>query len=340
MPAAAEKFTARHGILLGLETSYGSADALSASSDAILTDGLVQAAPDWAHAGEHDADVAEIPYARGPASGAFVEGVEVPVLVRGANVAYSSSEFPRDIHELLRICGFSVATSTTSGSESQTYDPETDDSAFASGVMEMYDQGEKMVLAALYGSLSFEVEAGGFMRATPTLSGIVDTLPTDASVPDLSSAIDSFQPPKAVGLSFNIGNYTAPRVRSISFDQNRQIGSRLDLNESDAHAGFAAVRSQPELSVTLEASALQGDPFHASGGIDPYELFAQNKEISTSFSLGSTQYNRLTATASQAQLAQPPEKDADAEGVALWNLTFQLNESGFGSKDYLQLVFD
>lgn len=340
MPSQVEKQTLDHGLLLATEASYGAGGSLAGTDDAVLVEEPVEIVPSYAGSGERGPSVGRGgPWQKAPPVGRFAEGFTIPVLVRGADEAYSSSIFPSDIHVPLRISGHDVSTDSSAGTESQTYTPTVDASSYASGVVESYTRGELQTVEGVLGSLSMEFEDSGFLRADVECSGLVTTDPTDASVPSLT--LDTHQPPKGENLQLSVGNLTAGRIRSLTFNQNRAIGPRLDRNASDAHGGFHGGAIDPELQVEIEATALStASPPHEASSIDPYELYALATVLEVSFTIGSTQYNRMTFTASQAQISAEPEKGEDAEGVALWTLTFQLGQSSPGAGDWYTITFD
>lgn len=340
MPNQVEKQNLDHGLMLGLEGSYGGGGTLAGADDAILVEEPVEIVPQYAGSGDRGPSVGRGgPWQKAPPVGRFAEGFTIPVLVRGAGEAYSSSIFPSDIHELLRISGHNVTTVSTAGSETQTYDPTVTASEYASGFLESYTRGEKMPVEAVVATLSMEFQDNGYLQAAAECSGIITTDPTDASVPSLT--YDDHQPPKGDNISLTIGNLTAGRIRSLTFNQNRAVGPRRDWNEAGGHGGFHLGSVNPELQVLLEATALStASPPHEAASIDPYELYALATEVAVSFTIGTTQYNKMTFTASQAQISQEPEKDDDAEGVALWNLTFQLGQSSPGAHDFYTILFD
>lgn len=337
MPAP-DKITVRHGVLAKLESAYDegySTTSPSEGSDAIQPERKFDI-PDLDHAlsGERNLEGgAGGPIERGSADGRFAEGIVIPVAFRGPGSAYAQAG-DLEADPLLQACGHTATVDTTSGSEKITYSPTTDLSDLASIAAGFYAHGQLWKATAGLGSLSFTITDEGFLVFEPEFSFKFSDAVSDASVPSMT--FGSQIPPKAVNLSVSIGNFTSGRVRSISFTQNREIGGRRDLN-AGGHAGFAPGQVDPRLEVTLEADALaSASPWHDSSDLDPYRLFEDAESVSVSFTVGSSSYNQLTFTASQAQLVSNPGDDAD-DPNALWNLEFMLAQSAPLADDFYSI---
>lgn len=337
--ALASKLRIKHGLLMVTESGYGDGGSPTGADDAILVEEPVVIVPEYLESGERSPEVGQGGhYPKAQPGGRQAVSFVVPVLGRGADEAYSASVVPPELDVLLQICGHTSTLDDTGGSETYTYDPTSDPSQYTSGFMEAYADGEQVDVKGIFGTMSFEIAGPTFSRWEAECSGFIDTDPSDASVPSLT--IDDHQPPKAEGITLTIGDYT-PVVRAVRFNQNRAIGPRPDQNASSGHAGFNAGRALATLEVDIEADTLStSSPYHESDKLDPYQLHQLATSLGLSFTVGDNQYNRFTFSADQAQVNAAPEKGEDAEGVALWTLSFQLNQTAPGADDAYQIVFD
>lgn len=335
MPSVAEKFLITHGLGAILEGSYGAGGAFTYPADAVLVEERVELVPVYNVDGERSPGTGQGGRYFKVSPGGRHADFTVAALARGANAAYSASVFPPDLHVLLRACGLSVTTDVTVSAESQTYAPDT--TPDGSAALEAYTRGEKFLLTGVLGSLSFEIAGPAFARFEFALRGIMDTAPSDAAVPDLSG-IPQHQPPKAEAITLNIGDYAAPRVKAVRFNENRNLQNRNDLNAASGFAGIGQGFRNPLLEVDIEQSALVGTPFHAAGGIDAYALHEAATALGLDFTVGSVQYNRFTFDCNQAQITDL-SKGEEGE-VALWTVQFGLAQTVPGGDDDYSLIFD
>lgn len=326
--AAPDKITVRHGLLAKLEGSYDeghSTTSPAAGSDAIQPERQFDI-PELEHAfsGERNIEAgAGGPLERVAASGRFAEGIVLPVAFRGPGSAYTAAS-DLELDPILQACGHTATVDTTSGSETVTYSPTTELSNLASIAASFYARGQLWKATAGLGSLSWTITDEGFLVTEPEFSFRFGDPVTDATVPSMT--FQSTIPPKATNLSVSIGNFTSGRIRSIEFSQNREIGGRRDMSVG-GHSGFAPGQMDPRLTITLEADALAASsPWHTSSDFDPYRFFEDAESVSVSFTVGSTQYNKLSFSASQAQLVGNPSEDDDGPS-AVWSLEFILANS-------------
>lgn len=337
MASQAEKLLITHGLGAALESTYGGGHPTSFTypDDAILVEERVEVTPIFNTDGERSPGTGQGGRYLKVSPGGRHADFTIAVLARGSNAAYSSSVFPSDLHVLLRACGHSVTTVASVGVESQTYAPDT--TPDGSAALQAFSRAEQFDLTGVLGSMSFTIDGPTFTRFDFALRGIMDTDPVDAAVPDLSG-IAQHQPPKAEAITLNIGNYVAPRVKSVTFNQNLNLQNRNDVNAASGFAGIAQGFRDPQLEVVLEASALEGSPFHGTTGIDPYALWEAATQLPVDFTVGSTQYNRFTFSAPQAQITNV-DKGEEGE-VALWTVQFGLAQTVPGADDDYSLVFD
>lgn len=328
-------------LLLAIEGSYNAGGAVSAATDGIqlfepargklgaLFDGSRRPPPGTAGYQQRLVPAGKI--------------IDLPVKheARGYGAAYSASNKP-SLHRLLQIAGFDAAVTTGAGVEKWVYTPTPGPTGYSSGVAEAYAIGQKLPLQGIYADLtSITSDDGGPPVWEFLLRCIAGTL-SDVAVPTVTYRdVAANQPPTPAPMSFTLGNFTGARVRKWAFKLGRTIGQRLDQNSSGLTAGFSPSgrpSRTPELTVTFEATTLQGSPFHAANAIDPYKLYENATPLAMSLQVGATQYNRFKL-ASSVQLMDYPEEDED-EGGALWTTRLQLNPSALNLNDDVTFTFD
>lgn len=321
------------GLMLALESVYGTAVALAAATDGVLA----LEAPDvelaYAHDGSRNGTSPGIgPLKRVGKSGRNGTVKAVTEAIGGA-AAYSASVKP-SIHNLLRVCGFGATLDAGLGVEKYTYAQVA--SAYASGTLESYVNGQKYPLAGVYGDISMGVEAGAVPRWEANLMGIATAVPTDAAVPAIT--YPSASPPKAETMVLTVGSYLPVIVKEASYTLNRAIAPRAYDNTGNRHGGFAIGRPAPTLELVIEMVNLAASPFHTVTALNPYELAERGTSVVTSFEVGSVQYNRFKLSAAQAQITDAEELE---EGpTAMWRLKFQLNPSTYTALDTHSWIFN
>lgn len=328
------------GLLLKLEASYAAGGSVAAASDGFLLAAPATPTLEYIHDGSHAAPPGMTGYQRRVAPAG--RGFSVPVQheAKGPGAAYSASVLP-SCHVAMRISGFDAAIDTTGGAEKVTYTPTPGAITFGSGLAEFYARQQKYAATGIYGVLD-RVGADGpvvplFEFTLRGLAGLV----SDAVVPAITYPALTISPPRSVGIAFALGNYSSNAVvRRWSLEMGGPTpGARANQNVSGGHQGFArGGRRTPVLNVTIEAPALTGSPFHAAGGLDPYQLYDAATEVDASLTVGTVQYNKFQVKPGKVQLMAPPEEDED-EGGALWNLKLQCNPTSINNNDDVSLIW-
>lgn len=343
MPAAAKLINVL-GALAKIETTYGTSVALATTSDGLLLsypDRNVGAplTIDYAfdgRVGVNPGNLSELPLS---APGGKSFSGDLPVRFKGAGVAYSASAKPAAADILLRIAGFTAALSTTTGSESYTYTPATPTSAYESASMDLYARGEKWPLKGVIADWSFTFDTPAPPSHTFAIRGIANGAVTDVTLPSITYPHLTVDPPNANAITLVIGSFTTNAVcYGGSFRLNRQIEPRVALTSSTGHEGFIPGGYAPELTLSVEATAFVGSPYHTSAGLDPILLREAATEITVSVQFGSTQYNKWKLTLSNAQLfnVQPAANGR----AATWDLTFKPSSSTPIALDDLSVIFN
>lgn len=320
---SAEKLVTLYGLLGNTEASYNAGGALAAASHGILLAEPVAMAIDYVHAGERGpAPGASGLLKRGKPSGRFGE-LTAKIEGRGRGSAYSGSNFPPDIHTLMRISGHSATVDTTLNAEKVTYRPVSDRASFASGVFEGYARGQKYPITGAYADFTFMIDGPSFLMFEFALQGLIG-IPTDVAVPAIS--YPGAEPPKAENIGLTIGAWS-PVVRKVGFKANRGRSARADVNGA-GHQGFSLGRRNPELEITVEAVPLSV--------FDPYTARDSATSYAVTLTVGGVQYNKIQFTAAQAQIANVA--DEEDEDTALWTLTMPCAQSSPIANDDYELV--
>lgn len=326
---ASDKTLNRWAVLVKIESSYGSDASPAASDDGILV--VERPDPDLDYA--HDGARGDSPASRGPLPRAAPSGPEASVELVcegiGAGSAYSASNLPH-LDALIRAAGLSGTVDTTAGSEKVTYEIEADVGSVDSVTAYTYVRGQEYILLGGY-SEGFTVEAEGPQVPTWTfpLMGI-GSLPTDASLPDVTSYPPATRlPGKLVTPNLSLNGVTDLNLRGFSLDAGGGLSQRLGDN-STVHAGFTPENLEPMLELTFEAVALSS--------LNPYNLRDQATSIAVNFDVGADQYNKFTIDAQQAKVVDVSEEDEGA--IALWTVSLALEPSAYNATDQFSLIFD
>ena len=83
-------------------------------------------------------------------------------------------------------------------------------------------------------------------------------------------------------------------TRGFTLTLGREINPRVNINQTDAHAGFASGRRDMSFATTIETPA--------SSSFDIYELQRNGTQFATSFTIGSVAGNKLTISLPTCQI--------------------------------------
>lgn len=342
MPALAKSINVI-GALAKIESTYGTAVALTTTSD-----GFLLSYPDRSGAplnvdyafdgtvGVNPGNLSDLPLS---APGGKSYSIDLPVRFKGAGAAYSASVVPPQAHIALQICGFDAAVTTTTTVEKWTYTPQVVTSAYKGASFGLYSRGELWAMKGALADWSFTFDNPGPPTHTFALKAIANGDVTDVALPSITYSANSTDPPNANGITAVIGSFTTNAVvYSGSFRLNRTIEPRVALTSGTGHEGFVPGGYKPELTLQVEDTAFVGSPYHTSAGLDPIKLREAATKITVSVQFGSTQYNRWKLTLSNAQLfnVQPAANGR----AACWDLTFKPSASTPIALDDLSVVFD
>lgn len=210
-------------------------------------------------------------------------------MIRGRGVAYDDSPLVvPEIDLALRACGLARTIDATPGSEFVGYQPSDTHEAMTVYVVQPIAGSATAVAAQLvgmHGTPTFRGVAGGPMRATFDLEGVLEEIADVTFVGGTMAATPQYPTLKSAAFQIGTGNY-APRIREVSFAMGNVLQRVPSINAASGLVGFQITDREPELVIDPEAdleansawwAALQdGDPLH-----------------DCTFQLGTAQYNRL-----------------------------------------------
>lgn len=271
------------------------------------------------------------------ARGRFL-AVPIPTRPRGPGAAYSATVLPSE--DVLQMsCGFARAIVTTPGAERVTYTPELPGTiAPTSSTLEYFKRGEKWTSLGTLGTFEEVIDSGGPATRTWSMQGIGSPAITDEQIPPtIDYPLAGINPPRLAAVT--LGAFTAIGVRRVTFNLGAELTARPDWVDAvhDGHGGFFISSLNPTLAIELETPSLVGTPFHAAGGIDPYQMLQTAPTLAVSYTLGTVQYNTRTVEFPQAQLLSVEQGNDGA--IALTTLTFQATASKPGLNDLLSEVW-
>jgi hypothetical protein len=261
------RFNDRLAVLGRIQAAIGTAESLSASTDALLPyveDGGPAApeALEYASDGSTGRGAAQMVGAlRIRPTGAFRQG-QFRCLPRGRGATYSASVFPpNEIHRMMLISGFD-ATFSASPSAQILYSLTAPDTYGAVMTLQQWAQGSLYTQRDVIANWSFEASGLGVPIFNFDWRGVVDTMPTDGSFPAITVDADSVQPFPTVAVVGELGTFTTGQIRRVSFNMNRTVDTaRVAQNATGGHAGFVRGGINPTFEIEIERPARSGyDP--------------------------------------------------------------------------------
>lgn len=314
--------TQRQVILAKVESTYNTDPTPVASTDAVLCEEVSKS-----HESARMIERKVVRPSLGQLQQVFGDTlmqISMNVELKGSGSAYSASNRP-ELDPLLRACGFSSTVDTTTGSETVTYVPVSDNSSHESVTIYAYIDGKLQKLTGCRGTVSFKMEAGQKGMASFTMTGHVAT-PTDVSLVD--PTFNSTLPPAVLGAAFTVDSYSAI-ISQLTLDINNKITMPPSVNASD---GFG------ELQIAERDIAGNFDPEQvlvATEAFDANWRSGKSMVLNTG-DIGSTQYNKYSFALPGVYYRNVGF--ADRDGIASHELDFGALESS--GDDEATLLFD
>lgn len=311
------RFNDRVAVLGRIQAAIGTAESLSASTDAFLPyveDGGPAApeAIEYASDGNVGRGAAQLVGAtRIRPTGAFRQG-QFRCLPRGRGATYSASIFPpNEIHRMMLISGFD-ATFSASPSAQILYTPTAPDSYGAVMTLQQWAQGSLYTQRDVVANWSFEAQGLGSPIFTFDWRGVVDSMPSDGAFPAISIDADSVQPFPTVAVIGALGSFSAAQIRRVSFTMNRTIDTaRVAQNVAGGHAGFVRGGINPTFEIEIERPA--------RATFNPEQIRDVASTAAISYQVNpSVAFNRFTLSLPTAQLVNvQPSNDGSIPTITL-----------------------
>lgn len=280
-----------YGVLAKKEATYAATTTtFSTTTDAVQTSELPTIGISYVYDGARPnspSTAGSLPYVA-PA-GRFAE-VNLVMEARGSGSAYvSSATTPPDVHPLLLSCGL---TGSYSASQEWVYSPVGPCDAGESAALVLYARGE--VYTVIGGRSTFALASDGASAATYTfdIQGLMSGSVVDDNVASITYS--TVLPPKTEDINLVLGTFTTAVVRSFNLVYGREISPRVDINTTDAHAGFAGGRRDMTFNVTIETPD--------ETDFDIYSLQQNGTQFAVTFTIGSTAGNKITITLPNCQI--------------------------------------
>jgi len=242
--------------------------------------------------------------------------------IKGAGAAYSSSVKPA-LSQYLRACGFAETIVTTVGVEKATYQPAS--TGIPSLTMACYEDGVIKKLKGCRGTVKFNGESGGVIKAAFEFSGVLDGTIDGAM---LTPTYESTIPPTLLNTPLTFDAYTA-RAQSFEINLAAAVSIMEDITKAEGYAVGVIIGRNPTGSINPEMVT-----------IATYDYFGKYK--SAAFislvigKIGSVQYNRFKFTAPKMQITAVSDGDRNGVAVADLSVLFARN----AGDDEIVLEFD
>ena len=277
-----------YGVLAQKEATYGTASAFNTTTHAVQVSELPTLTINYVNDGARPnspSTAGAQPFVS--PTGRFAE-INLVMEARGSGSAYSStSTTPPDVHALLQASGFSASYAAGAW----TYQPEAVGNSDSSAAIKMFARGEQYIAVGTIGTFTLASDGASPAQYTFDMSGLVSGSVIDNSVASIT--YNTTIPPKTENIGLTLGSFS-PIVRGFTLTLGREINPRVNINQTDAHAGFASARRDMTFVTTIETPA--------SASFDIYELQRNGTQFATSFTIGSTTGNRFTVSLPTCQI--------------------------------------
>lgn len=277
------------------EASYGAGASMSfAGPDSVQVQEHVVLTEEYLFDGTRAAPPGSLGSQRRASPSSLTAAATLLIEMKGNGSGYTNVSGTRlpNMHSLLEASGLSG--SLNDGSWSFSNAPEADTPL--STALQFYVRSELHEVSGAFANMSYTIEEAGPIVFSFDIQGI-GTIPTDVSRPTIVYEATSVIGPKAQNLRLNLnfgGSFTAAKIKSFAYAQNREIVQRLDLNDSTGFAGYSVGRRAPIYTITMEAEA--------SGTFDPYAIVAAGTNGTLDFIMGTAASNTFKVSLAQCQI--------------------------------------
>jgi len=305
--------TRREVVLLKLESTYNTDPVPTAGADALLV-----AAPSWSHQGARLLERAIVKSTLDTAQkifGGTLMSVSFDLELKGSGAAGTAPE----MGAALRACGLDE---TVVASTSVTYKPVSE--SIESATIYYYQDGKRKTLTGCRGTVSFNLTAGDYGKASFTFTGHVGS-DTDQSLP--TGTFDATLPEGLIGLSFVLGGYAA-EINSLEFALNNEVSTPSSISSADGFGEIRIAGRDVAGSVDPEDELIATEDYIADWKAD------STKALDTSV-IGGTAGNRYQIT--MPAVAYRDIGPGDRDGIRTLDISFGAGISS--GDDEFSLIF-
>lgn len=307
----AYKLTRKTALGIKLETTQNTAVVPSTSTDYILVkDANIKVNTEKLERDYKRTNLDPLPHQIGKRSAEITFATEL-------KWSGNSGSLYAPLDAALKSCGFAQTTTAftcsyvpISDAPSNMYGPAT------SSTIELYKDGKKHVMTGAVGTFKINLENGKYGEIEFTFKGDY-AAPTDASNP--TPTFNTLLPPVVQALGLVVSGSTPEPVYKFDFDMGNEINPIDDVNAADATLGFAITSRKPVGSF----DPLVGTSF------DAFANLTNATEMSASFTLGSTDGNKVKIQFDSVQLSDVSY--ADSNGFLKYELPLKINGTGNNS---------
>lgn len=277
-----------YGVLAQKEATYATASAFNTTTHAVNATELPTMTISYTYDGARPSapsTAGSLPYLA--PSGRYAESVLV-MEARGSGSAYTAGTTPPDMHDLLQSCGLTGSYSAGAW----TYVPVSASQQGDSVAIKLFARGEQYILVGGRSTFTLGSDGAAAAKWTFNTSGIMSGSVVDADVASIT--YNNTLPPKTENIGLTLGSFGSAIVRSFNLEYGRELNPRVNINQTDAHAGYAGARRDMKFMVTIEAPA--------SASFDVYELQRNATQFAASFTIGSVTGNKVTVSLPNCQI--------------------------------------
>ncbi len=288
-------------VLAGIEASYGTDPALTATANAVLTTGF-RLTPLQADGGERNLDTPDIGNSPSYKTGLRAQA-QYAVEVAGSGAAAT----PPAWGVLMRAAGMSETIDATVGNEKVTYAPITDLDTAESIYQYLYWGGTLHKMGGARASIGLEWRAGQIpliqVESTGLFGPVADGSPPTADY----AAFQAPLPANATNTPVFTVNGVALALENLTFRQQAELAyaNRVGVER------ITLARLRPTLEITVEAAPLST--------FDPYALYQQRAQVPVVLQHGTAAGNIVEFQADQCELDEPQYEDL-ADGRIGWRI--------------------
>jgi hypothetical protein len=208
---------------------------------------------------------------------------------RGSGSAYTSTATtPPDVHALLQACGFSASFNAGAW----TYQPDSVSATDSSVAIRVFAREEQYTTMGGIGTFTLASDGASPAQYTFDISALMSGSVVDTNVATINYS--TVVPPKTENIALALGTFGTAIVRAFTLTLGREISPRVNINQNDAHAGFASGRRDMAFAVTIETPA--------TSSFDIYDLQRAGTQFATSFTIGSVTGNKFTVSLPTCQI--------------------------------------